>query len=60
MVVLITKQNQTFIQGLTKSKLEFKHSSVNTCTFECSEKVFTGIRDKVREQGLNPYAVMSW
>lgn len=59
MVVLITKQNEGFFSRFNP-KFKFTESTVNTSTFRITEKKFIELRNWVRGQGVNPYAVMSW
>lgn len=55
--VLITKQNVPFFKAINP-RLKFKDETKNTCSFRTSK--FNELRDKVREQGMNPFAVMYW
>lgn len=56
---MITKVNEDFIKEL-HPKVSFTESSTNTSTFECTVTTFEKIRNKIREKGLNPYAVLYW
>ena len=58
MTVLIAKQNQEIIKGI--SKVKFIESTKNTCTFNISEKKFLNLLSEIRLLGYNPYALMSW
>ena len=61
MTILITKQNQEFIQSLIPAtKLKFVEETKNTTIFNLSEKKFLKLRNEIREKGLNPYALMYW
>lgn len=59
MTVLIANINKDYLLSINK-KITFKEASKNTSTFECSNKEFEAIRKRVREDGNNPFAVMSW
>ena len=58
MTVLIAKQNQEIIGKLYKAK--FTESTVNTSTFNISQKKFEKLLSEVRTLGYNPYALMNW
>lgn len=59
MRVLITNVNKDYFKSILP-KIEFKDSTKNTSTFECSKKQFEKVCNKVKEDGYNIYAVMSW
>jgi len=59
MRVLITKVNQPFFLDFD-SKLKFKESTKNTCTFNITEEKFIKLKEYVRSTGNNPFAIMSW
>ena len=58
MKILIAKANQDIF--LKYAKFNFKEASKNTSTFNLDEKIFLKLREWVRSQGYNPYALMSW
>jgi len=58
MTVLIAKANQDIIEGY--AKFNFKEASKNTCIFKIDKPTFIKLREWLREQGYNPYALMSW
>lgn len=59
MTVLIATANQGFFETFDP-KLKFELSSTNTCTFKISSAKFEKLRTHIREQKLNPYALMYW
>jgi hypothetical protein len=59
MTVIIAKANQDLFKSF-HSRIKFHEQSEHTVCFNTTEKKFIEIRNKVRERGLNPYAVMSW
>jgi hypothetical protein len=58
MIVLIAKKNIPLFQELGIKK--FTDSTVNTCTFRCTEKTFVRVRNEVRAKGFNPFSIMYW
>lgn len=59
MIVLITKQNESFFKSLNP-KLKFTSQTTNTSTFNISVKSFTKLKSEVVALGNNPYSVMTW
>lgn len=59
MRVLIAKQNEEVFRTFD-SKLKFTEASKNTSTFNITPTKFQKLRDWVREQGYNPFALMHW
>ena len=60
MQVLIAKQNQEIVQGLTKTKLQFQENTKNTCTFRIGPKGFQKLCDAARAAGFNIYGLFAW
>ena len=59
MTVLITKQNEDYIKSLYP-KAEFTESTKHTSTFNISDGAMIKLLVKVKQDGNNPYAIMSW
>ena len=57
--VLITKSNEDYIKKL-HPRAKFTESTKHTSTFNISETAFLKLQATVRQQGYNPYAIMSW
>lgn len=59
MTILIAKVNEPIIENYIGS-IKFKEASKNTSTFNLDEKTFLKLREWVKSQGYNPYALMNW
>jgi len=59
MTILIAKINEPIIKQYIGS-IKFKEASKNTCIFKIDKPTFIKLREWLREQGYNPYALMSW
>jgi predicted proteasome-type protease len=59
MTVLVAKVNEPIIKELYP-KANFIEWSKNTSTFNIGVVSFQKLIQKVRENGYNPYALMTW
>jgi hypothetical protein len=59
MTVMIAKANQDIFKEI-HPRIKFKERSTNTCVFNVTGEKFNEIRNKLREKGYNPFAIMYW
>jgi hypothetical protein len=57
-VLIATANSSIFTKHLPKLKIN--PATTNTSTFSISEAKFKELRDKLRAEGYNPYAIMAW
>lgn len=64
MTILIANRNQQVVNDLA-SKLgrlpfKFTESTKNTCTFQVGPMGFQRLYKEAKDNGYNPYALMTW